>query len=344
MQRKRDFEFDLPATQIAQAPADRRDGSRLLAVGRDRLDDLAFPGLIDRLPADAVVVVNDTRVIPARLHATKDTGGAVELLLLEAVAPGRWRALARSSKPLRAGARLTLRRADGSDGPACRIVSGRADDGTVEVELPDDAVDGCGEVPLPPYIERPGGATTADRERYQTVYARVPGAVAAPTAGLHFTPALLEALAARGCAVAPLTLHVGLGTFAPVRHDFDDHVMHVERYDIPAATAALVRSGRPVVAVGTTVVRALEGCAADRGAIEAGPGQTQLFIRPGFPFRVVDQLVTNFHLPGSTLLALVCAFAGYDRVMAAYRHAVAAGYRFYSYGDAMLLFRDREAA
>ncbi len=344
MQRKRDFEFDLPAAQIAQAPADRRDGSRLLAVEPGGVEDLAFPALIDRLPADAVVVINDTRVIPARLHATKDTGGAVELLLLEAVGPGRWRAMARSSKPLREGARLALRRPDGSAGPSCRIASGRADDGTVEVELPDDAVDACGEVPLPPYIERPDGATDADRERYQTVYARVPGAVAAPTAGLHFTPPLLEALAARGATLAPLTLHVGLGTFAPVRGDFDDHVMHVERYDIPDDTAALVRSGRPVVAIGTTVVRALEGCVADRGAIETGPGQTRIFIRPGFRFRVVDHLVTNFHLPGSTLLALVSAFAGYDRVMSAYRHAVAAGYRFYSYGDAMLLHRDSEAA
>jgi S-adenosylmethionine:tRNA ribosyltransferase-isomerase len=179
--------------------------------------------------------------------------------------------------------------------------------------------------------------------RYQTIFARTPGAVAAPTAGLHLTPALVDAIAARGATIAPVTLHVGLGTFAPIRVDaLAEHAMHTERYDVPAATAALVASGRPVVAIGTTVVRTLESAAVGPRQVAAGPGATSLFIRPdvGFRFRVVDHLVTNFHLPESTLLMLVCAFAGYDRVMAAYRHAVAAGYRFFSYGDAMLLTRE----
>ena len=350
MWRASDYDYELPPELIAQAPAERRDASRLLVVDRvtGAPSDRRFADVVDLLPQDAVLVVNDTRVIPARLRARKPSGGAVELLLLEPVRPGAfdgpWIALARSSKPLRAGAALAL-----TDGTVVRVVTPRAPgdrDATLVVTLegaadPLDLLDRLGEVPLPPYIERtPGASSAADRERYQTVYAAHPGAAAAPTAGLHFTPELLAALEARGVTRAALTLHVGLGTFAPVRDDdLRAHRMHSERFTIPPATAALVASGRPVVAVGTTVVRALEAAATAPRTVTAGPGATDLFIGPDHTFRAVDHLVTNFHLPGSTLLVLVSAFAGRDRVLAAYRHAVAARYRFFSYGDAMLLSR-----
>jgi S-adenosylmethionine:tRNA ribosyltransferase-isomerase len=358
MWRVADYHYDLPPERVAQRPADRRDASRLLVVdpAGPPLGDHGFADLPQLLPAGAVLVVNDTSVIPARLRARKPSGGAVELFLLEpadpAVPDGAWVALARSSKPLRAGAELALiDRAGEPAGPVARIASPRRDDGTVLVDLASTAgdpplalLDRLGDVPLPPYIERAAGADSEDRERYQTVYARDPGAVAAPTAGLHFTPDLLAALAVRDIAVAPLTLHVGLGTFAPVRgDDLRGHRMHRERYTIPEATARLVSSGRPVVAVGTTSVRALEAAARAPRDVPPGPGATELFIGPGFRYQVVDHLLTNFHLPGSTLLVMVCAFAGYDRVMAAYRHGVAAGYRFFSYGDAMLLSCDRSA-
>jgi S-adenosylmethionine:tRNA ribosyltransferase-isomerase len=363
MWRVADYQYDLPAELIAQRPADRRDASRLLAVGAPpapppALRDLHFADLAELLPDGAVLVVNDARVIPARLRARKPTGGAVELLLLEpadlARPDGPWIAMARSHKPLRAGAELLLSDLTGQPaGPIARVASDRGEGGTVLVELdaasPDPEpplalLERLGDVPLPPYIERAAGADPADRERYQTVYASAPGAVAAPTAGLHFTPELLSRLAARGVERAPLTLHVGLGTFAPVRgDDLCAHRLHRERYDIPPETARLVSSGRPVVAVGTTSVRALEAAARGPRDVAAGPGATDLFIRPGFRFQVVDHLVTNFHLPGSTLLVLVCAFAGRERVLAAYRHAVAARYRFYSYGDAMFLHRSGDS-
>lgn len=354
MRRKRDYAYELPPEQIAQAPADARDGSRLLAVGQGGLRDHRFEEIVGLLPEQAVLVVNDTQVIPARLHARKDTGGAVELLLADPVpAPDPshtwWRCLARPAKGLRLGARLTLVAPEEPGGAPgheiVHVVSERDDeDGTVIIGF-DRAPDALapilaayGEMPLPPYIERPRGPGADDLARYQTVYAREAGAVAAPTAGLHFTPELLAAIEARGVSIARLTLHVGLGTFAPVRvEDLDQHRMHVERYSIPEATAALVGSGRPVVAVGTTCVRALEASAAVHGTVRSGPASTDLFIRPGFRFQVVDHLVTNFHVPESTLLVLVCAFAGYDRMMAAYRHAIGAGYRFFSYGDAMLV-------
>ncbi len=309
---------------------DRRDGSRLLVVGEEGVRDRMFPDAVELVPGDAVVVVNDTKVIPARLRTHKDTGGAVELLLLEKIEAKRWRCMARSSKPLRPGAVLVV----DAGGPTLTVRTGRDDEGLVEVELPtsaDELLADYGEVPLPPYIARPGGTTAQDLDRYQTVYARDPGAVAAPTAGLHFTRELLDALPGD---LATVTLHVGPGTFASVRaDDLDRHVMHAERFEIPERTAELVASGRPIVAVGTTVVRALE--AAARG----DAGTTNLFIRPGFEFRVVDHLITNFHLPESTLLMLVCAFAGRERVMRAYQHAVGERYRFYSYGDAMWVSR-----
>jgi S-adenosylmethionine:tRNA ribosyltransferase-isomerase len=346
MWRAADYDYELPPELIAQTPASRRDASRLLVVSPDgTVIDRVFTDLVDLLPRDAVLVVNDTRVIPARLRARKPSGGAVELLLLEPERPGdpggRWIALARASKPLRAGAALLL-----DDGTVVRVAAPRTDDATLVVVFEGDArplevMDRLGEVPLPPYIERSAGASdAADRERYQTVYAAAPGAAAAPTAGLHFTPALLAALDGRGVTRASITLHVGLGTFAPVRHDdLRAHRMHRERYSIPPATAALVASGRPVVAVGTTVVRALEAAATAPRTVTTGPGATDLFIGPEHTFRAVDHLITNFHLPQSTLLVLVSAFAGRERVLAAYRHAVAARYRFFSYGDAMLLSR-----
>jgi S-adenosylmethionine:tRNA ribosyltransferase-isomerase len=338
MWRVADYHYDLPPEQIAQAPCDRRDASRLLHVA-DAIRDRVFADIVELLPADAVLVVNDTRVIPARLAAVKPTGGAVEILLLEPVEPadpdGPWSALARASKPIRPGLELAIPAA----GASARVVATPPGTITIQLDRPALAVaEQAGEVPLPPYIARPPGP--ADRERYQTVYAARPGAVAAPTAGLHFTPELLAAIEARGITRAAVTLNVGLGTFAPVRTEsLRDHRMHRERYSIPETTAELVASGRPVVAVGTTVVRALEAAARGSRALAAGPGSTDLFIAPGFRFQVVDHLVTNFHLPGSTLLVLVSAFAGHARVMAAYRHAVAAGYRFFSYGDAMLVSR-----
>ena len=354
MDRKADFGFELPPAQIAQAPTARRDGSRLLIVGADdALTDTAFPALVDHLPPDPVVVVNDARVVPARVRCHRPSGGAVELLFVEpdatALGPERtaWRCLARAGGKLRAGDTMTP---DVDPSLTLTVVTARGDDGALVLAIPAaDAtavyalLDRIGELPLPPYIARATGPDADDRERYQTMFARNPGAVAAPTAGLHLTPAIVDAITARGGTITPLTLHVGLGTFAPIRTDeLAAHVMHTERFDIPAATAALVASGRPVVAIGTTVVRALESAATAPRTVTVGPGATALFVRPGagFRFRVVDSLVTNFHLPESTLLMLVSAFAGYPRMMAAYRHAVAAGYRFFSYGDAMLCHRE----
>jgi S-adenosylmethionine:tRNA ribosyltransferase-isomerase len=343
MRRTADYHFELPEGQIAQAPADRRDGSRLLALGNDP-EGRVFAELPALLPEGAVVVANDSRVFPARLALRKDgSGGAVELLLVEPAPdhPDQWWAMARASKPIRAGARLLA-----GDGTAIVVLQGRESGGLIQVELPEPAAILCeriGTIPLPPYIRRDPGA--GDAERYQTVYAREPGSAAAPTAGLHFTAELIERIEARGAAWAPITLHVGPGTFAPVRtEDVAEHRLHAERYEIGEETAALIASGRPVVAVGTTAVRALEAAAVADRRVVPGAGSTDLFIRPGHRFRAVDHLLTNFHLPRSSLLMLVCAFAGHEPVMAAYRRAVAAGYRFFSYGDAMLLGRQSEAA
>jgi S-adenosylmethionine:tRNA ribosyltransferase-isomerase len=341
-----DYAFELPPELVAQEPAAARDASRLLhlAPGGGVIDH-RFSELAALLPAGAVVIANDTRVIPARICGHKRSGGAVELLFLEpdpaVAAPAgssAWRCLARARRPLRPGQRVEL-----EGGPALEILTERAPDGSVAVAAPGDGLallDAHGRIPLPRYIQRADRAD--DRERYQTMFARNPGAVAAPTAGLHMTPAILEQLAARGIAIATLTLHVGWGTFEPIRKpDVRDHRMHRERYVIPEATARLIATGRPIVALGTTALRALEAAASAPATVTTGPGATELFIHPGsgHRFRVVSHLITNFHLPGSTLLMLVCAFAGTDRVLAAYRHAVAARYRFFSYGDATLLHR-----
>jgi S-adenosylmethionine:tRNA ribosyltransferase-isomerase len=331
-----DFDYVLPPELIAQAPPARRDDARLLVVRRDGpFEHRGVRELPALLPPDALVVVNDTRVLPARLHARKPSGGRIELLLVDPLGADVWTCLIRGQKSLAPGMVLELlpprgRTPEGSAPRATYLGEGR-----VQFDAPPTD---WGEIPLPPYIDRAAGPTDEDRDRYRTLYARAPGAVAAPTAGLHFTDEML----ARLDRVA-ITLHVGPGTFAPVR-DLEAHVMHEERYEIPAATAAAHAAaraaGRPIVAVGTTVVRALESALAPDGTLRAGPGATRLFIRPGgAPVRSVDLLVTNFHLPRSTLLMLVAAFAGLARVRAAYEEAVAARYRFFSYGDAMLLHR-----
>jgi len=309
---------------------DRRTGD----VRHRRFTDL--PGLV--APGD-LVVVNDTRVIAARLLARRAGGGAAEVLLVAREGDGTWRALVRPGARIRPGARLAL---DGGDGVA---VLAALPGGQRRVRLEGPGGDVAfiarhGRVPLPPYIAREPGEM--DRERYQTVYAADPGSVAAPTAGLHFTPAVLAALEARGAAVARLTLHVGPGTFRPVTADDPaHHLMDEEAYALPAETARRVADtrarGAAVWAVGTTATRTLEACAAPGGTVRAGAGRTSLFILPGFAFRVVDHLLTNFHLPRSTLLMLVSAFAGRERVLEAYREAVRERYRFYSYGDAMLI-------
>jgi S-adenosylmethionine:tRNA ribosyltransferase-isomerase len=353
-----DFDYDLPPELIAQRPAERRDGSRLLVLRRGPgaarvspdpspltshpLTHRVFsdlPGLVQ--PGD-VVVVNDSRVIPARLLATRAGGGKAEVLLVSREADGAWRALVRPGSRIRAGGVLGL-----GDGDRVEIVA-HLPDGQRRVRLSGPGGDEAvlarrGRVPLPPYIQR--APTDLDTERYQTVYAAAPGSVAAPTAGLHFTPELLAAVEERGARVARVTLHVGPGTFRPVSVDDPErHHLDPEAYVVPPeaaeAIAAARAGGGAVWAVGTTVTRTLEACAAAdgaAGAVRAGAGWTSLFIRPGHTFRVVDHLVTNFHLPRSTLLMLVAAFAGRDAVLAAYREAVAQRYRFYSYGDAMAI-------
>jgi S-adenosylmethionine:tRNA ribosyltransferase-isomerase len=367
------FHYELPPELIAQRPAEDRELARLMALPRDGAppQHRRVSELPDLLPPGALVVVNDTRVIPARLLGRKrETGGRVEVLLVRRVglrelevSPGDvraaeiWRALGKASKPLKFGADVEVTRPGPETGPTALLVRllGRADDdGLLEVALwspsgePVDAVvRACGHVPLPPYIKREDEAWDADR--YQTVYARHDGAVAAPTAGLHITNALLGRLAVRGCDVASVTLHVGLGTFQPVTvDDLDQHAMHSERYVVSQSTAdAIARArsrGAPVVAVGTTTVRALESAADPErpGHVLAAGGETRLLVQPGYAWQVVDGLLTNFHLPRSTLLALVASFGGTDRVLGAYRTAVTEQYRFFSYGDAMLLWRTND--
>ncbi|MEZ4269096.1 MAG: tRNA preQ1(34) S-adenosylmethionine ribosyltransferase-isomerase QueA [Myxococcota bacterium] len=342
-----DFSFELPPELIAQTPSARRENARLMLVDRRGAaapEDSEVSALPMLVRGDELLLINDARVVPARLVGAKPSGGRVEFLVLEPLPaqPGVVRAMGRSSKTLRAGTPVHL--APGVD----LLVTASHGEGLYDVRLPVSGdglwafLDAHGEIPLPPYIARPDGPTADDAERYQTVFASQPGSVAAPTAGLHFTTALLDALRARGCEFAPVTLHVGPGTFLPVRTDrLADHRMHRERYTIPEATAQAIAgaraSGRPVLAIGTTVVRAVESAADPTGAVRPGDGSTDIFIRPGHAFRAVDQLMTNFHLPGSTLLMLVSAFAGLAPVRAAYEAAVRRRYRFFSYGDGMLL-------
>ncbi len=341
--RRADFSYELPEELIAARPLPERGASRLLTLdgATGRVQDLAFRDLGSLLRPGDVLVLNDTRVLPARVRGRKPSGGACELLLERVLGGRRFLAQARSSKGLRPGSRIEL--------PAAALAVAVARHGElVEFELDRDVLpyfEGEGSVPLPPYLARE--AEASDREHYQTVYAATPGAVAAPTAGLHFERAALERLQEQGIAIARLTLHVGAGTFMPMRADeVEAHRMHAERIRVPGeavdSIAAARRAGGRVVAVGTTVVRALEAAAA-QGPLEPCEGETDLFVRPGYRFRVVDALLTNFHLPESTLLVLVSAFAGRERVLAAYHHAIAGRYRFFSYGDAMLVTPDPSA-
>ncbi len=336
--RTSDFDYDLPAELIAQRPIEPRDHARLLVVRQadGSLAHRRFLDLPDLLEAGDLLIVNDSRVIPARLHARKSTGGAVDLLLLRRGESGWWLALARPSRRLRPGSFLSIEGGGRSYGIELGM---RRDDGLFEVRLEDEAlIAACGEAPLPPYIHEP----LAHPERYQTVYAREEGSAAAPTAGLHFTPGLIERLAERGVELAYVTLHVGLDTFRPVEvNDPREHRIHTEYAVLPPETAqtiaqARARGGR-VVAVGTTSVRTLESAAREDGKVEAYRGDTGLMILPGHEFRAADAMITNFHLPRSTLLMLVSAFAGKQLIDAAYAEAVRERYRFYSFGDAMLL-------
>ncbi len=348
-----DFDYNLPAELIAQHPPEQRDAARMLVVDRVRGDwrDSSFSSLPDELKTGDTLVVNNTRVIPARLIGRREpSGGRVELLLVRQLDEGQprvWETLARPARRLGVGSRVTFGdgrlRADvleATDDAAARIVRFETD-GDFDALLEE-----LGRMPLPPYIKRAHedlASRAADRERYQTIYAGRRGAIAAPTAGLHFTPHVVETLRARGVSLVEITLHVGYGTFAPVRaEDLAAHRVASERFEISAAAAQQINhardAGQRIIAIGTTTVRALESSASETdGRIRAGRGETELTITPGYKFRAVDALLTNFHLPRSSLLVLVAAFTGRELALDAYRHAVAARYRFYSYGDCMLI-------
>ena len=334
-----DFMYDLPEERIAQTPVEPRDHSRLMVLNRANhtIEHRHFYDVIDYLNPGDALVINETRVIPARLIGERPSGGACEILLLKQLAPKRWEALVRPGKKLRPGAevsfgggRLTARIAEIVEGGG-RIVDFTCE-GTMEA-----ALDELGEMPLPPYIHE----KLENRERYQTVYAKQEGSAAAPTAGLHFTPELLERIRAKGIDVIPVLLHVGLGTFRPVKvENVEEHEMHSEYFEVTEDAARRVNAARErgcrVVAVGTTSVRTLESAAED-GRLVAKKGDTQIFIRPGYEYKIVDALITNFHLPGSTLMMLVSALYDRERILEAYRVAVEDRYRFFSFGDAMLI-------
>lgn len=336
-----DFDYELPSELIAQHPASRRDGARLLTLERSSgaIGEGTVAGIAAHFSPGDLLVLNDTRVIPARLNGRKESGGAVEIFLVRRV-PGElecWSCLIKASKSPKDGCRVIL-----PGGVTATVLGRDGGDWRVLFEGSSDFMswlERVGSMPLPPYIKRaPEGE---DLERYQTVFAREKGAVAAPTAGLHFTPAILDEIRGRGVEIAPVTLHVGLGTFMPVRvEDLSQHTMHRELYRIPQETAAAIRRtkerGGRVVALGTTSLRALEHAAAS-GELEAGEQEADIFILPGYRFRVVDALITNFHLPKSTLFMLVCAFAGKETMLRAYREAVSRRFRFFSYGDAMFI-------
>ena len=364
-----DFQFELPQDLIAQKPLPQRDASRMLILDRDKhaWEDSSFRSLPDLLRGDELIVVNNARVIPARLFGRREgvrsekpghdrhtvrefLSSEIEVLLTRQVAPDEWEALVRPGKKMRVGERV-----DFGDGELAAEVLSRGEYGLRRIRLTakgdvTTAIEHLGHVPLPPYISREDDS--ADRERYQTIFADHPGAVAAPTAGLHFSPAILKQLRQRGIETVSITLDVGLGTFQPIHEEeIEKHLIHAERYEIPEASAAAIckarRDGRPILAVGTTVVRALEDAAqksaahhgenwnAAQSLVEPGSAEAEIFMKPGHTFRVVNQLLTNFHLPQSTLLILVSAFAGRELILQTYRHAVEARYRFYSYGDCM---------
>jgi S-adenosylmethionine:tRNA ribosyltransferase-isomerase len=361
--RPSEFDYTLPAAQIAQHPLKARDASRMLLFDRvsGAREDRLFADLPELLRGDELIVVNNARVIPARLLGRRarrlladgsmglpSADGEVEILLSRQVDDATWEALVRPGKKLRVGQRLQF---GGGELEAQIVAYGNQGERTLRFSSAhgaavNDEINRLGHIPLPPYIDRPDEAS--DRERYQTIFASQPGAIAAPTAGLHFTPGILEKIRKRGIEICELTLHVGLGTFQPIRTEpLEAHAMHSEAYEIPRKTAKRIcdakTAGRPILSVGTTTVRALEAAAihaSESGSgqlLTAGKAEARLFITPGFRFRVVDALLTNFHLPQSTLLALVCALGGRERILGAYHHAVEAGYRFYSYGDCMLI-------
>jgi S-adenosylmethionine:tRNA ribosyltransferase-isomerase len=337
--RTSDYDFELPADRIAQRPLDRRDASRLMVVDRATGDIRhgTFRDIAELIAPSDVLVVNRTRVLRARLLGTRDSGAPAEILLLKSLGDARYEAMVSPGGKLKPGRRVRI--APDLSVEILSVTDRRTRIVRLESTLPlDEAIERHGHVPLPPYIER--ADAPEDAERYQTVFARESGSVAAPTAGLHFTDDLLAALAARGVARAEVLLHVGAGTFKPVEvEDPGQHVMHEEWYSVSADAARTINdrraAGGRVWAVGTTSVRTLESAANDDGTIRHGEADTRIFIRPPYTFRAVDRIVTNFHLPRSTLIMLVAAFAGYELTMRAYRTAVESGYRFYSYGDAM---------
>jgi len=335
-----DFDYELPAELIAQTPLEERDASRMLVLDREAeaWTDSGFKEFTKYLRPNDVVVVNNSRVIPARLLGRREeSGGQVEIFLVREIEPAVWEALVRPGARLKKGAR-----AEFGDG---QLIAEMVDEPGTELRRVRFHCDGpfhdvlahIGSTPLPPYIKRPAGVSNEDRERYQTVYSKQRGAIAAPTAGLHFTPEVIEEVA-KIATLAEVTLHVGYGTFEPVRvDDIDEHSVSSEHYEISETAAQKINDAERVIVVGTTTMRAVESSANERGEVIAGPGVASLTIKPGYQFRVADALLTNFHLPRSSLLILVSAFAGRELILRAYRHAVAERYRFYSYGDCMLI-------
>lgn len=335
-----DFDYDLPADLIAQTPLEQRDASRMLVLDRERQEwtDSYFSQFTRQLRPNDVVVVNNSRVIPARLIGRREeSGGQVEIFLVRELETEVWEALVRPGARLKKGARAVF-----GEG---RLVAEMLDEPGAELRRVrfhcegsfDDTLAEIGSTPLPPYIKRPTGVSTSDRERYQTVYSKQRGAIAAPTAGLHFTPEILAEVG-RVAALAEITLHVGYGTFEPVRvDDVAQHSVSSEHFEISESAAQTINAGDRIIVVGTTTMRALESAATEDGRVVPGRGVAGLTIKPGYRFRIADALLTNFHLPRSSLLILVSAFAGRDLVLRAYRHAVAQRYRFYSYGDCMLI-------
>ena len=334
-----DFMYDLPEARIAQTPVEPRDHSRLMVLHRDThaIEHRHFFDIVEYLNPGDVLVINETKVIPARLYGERPTGGAVEVLLLKQLGPKRWETLVRPGKKLKPGAEVIF----GDGRLTCRVlestdVGGRIVEFACEGSF-EAALDALGEMPLPPYIHE----KLADRDRYQTVYAKQEGSAAAPTAGLHFTPELLERIRAKGVEIVPVLLHVGLGTFRPVKvENIEEHEMHSEYFEVTEEAARRVNAARErgsrVVAVGTTSVRTLES-AAENGRLVAQRGDTSIFIKPGYRFQLVDALITNFHLPGSTLIMLVSALYDREHILEAYKTAVDMEYRFFSFGDAMLI-------
>ena len=341
----KDYYFDLPSELIAQEPSERRGADRLLLLDRARgcyedhmMED--FPSLLHK---DSVIVVNSSKVRKARVYGTAGTGGIVEFLFLSPNADGSWKCMVKKAKKQREGKRYTFMDRDGNavaEGMIERVNADSTRDVVFSSSIDESFFDKCGHVPLPPYIKRED--SFSDESRYQTVYARTPGSVAAPTAGLHFTKELMDQVRGMGIPIYEVTLHVGAGTFLPVRtENIEDHHMHTEHYEISSETANALneakKAGKRIVAVGTTSVRTLESASDENGMLTRLYGDTDIFIKPGYRFRFIDDLLTNFHTPESTLLMLVSALAGKDEIFSAYKHAIAERYRFFSYGDAMFI-------